>query len=199
MGSRILWALIGGVMVGVFVRSFISLGLSVVAFGLLLAAASLFLAFLDRPRSESLIVISVVFVALAGGIARMNMATLTGDSALTERQGSKVTLEGYVVAEPDVRDTGVRVSMHVARLILASTTIQVDAGVLVLVSPHTDISYGDSVRAVGTLRLPEAFDTGLGRQFHYPEYLAKDGIGYQLAFAQIEKYQGPSSASWLKK
>jgi competence protein ComEC len=34
--------------------------------------------------------------------------------------------------------------------------------------------------------LPEAFDTGEGRSFDYPKYLAKDGIGYQLAFAQIE-------------
>jgi competence protein ComEC len=42
------------------------------------------------------------------------------------------------------------------------------------------------VRATGTLRLPEAFDTGEGRSFDYPKYLAKDGIGYQLAFAQIE-------------
>ena len=198
MSSKILWALVGGFLVGVFVRSFVPLGLSVAGFALLLAATSALLAFLERSRAQSLIVISVVFVAFAGGMARMHMAMLTGDVVLTERVDSKVTLEGYVTAEPDVRDTGVRISLHVERLILAGTTstslststIPVDAGVLALVPPHADISYGDNVRAVGTLRLPESFDTGLGRQFRYPEYLAKDGIAYQLAFAQIEKTDG---------
>lgn len=190
MSSKILWALVGGFLLGVFVRSFTSLGLSVVAFGILLGAAALTLAWLDRPRWKTLAVVSVLCIAFASGIARMHVATFTGDSVLTERVGSTVTLEGYVTAEPDIRDTGVRISMHVQRLILASTTRAVDAGVLALVPPHADISYGDNVRAVGTLRLPEAFDTGIGREFHYPEYLAKDGIGYQLAFAQMQKTDG---------
>ena len=197
MPSKILWAIVGGFLLGVFARSFILLGLSVVIFALLLAATSLLLAWFDRSRAQTLIIISVALVAFAGGIARMHTATLTGDPILTGRLDSKVILEGYVTAEPDVRDTGVRISLNVERLILAGTTIPVGAGVLALVPPHADVAYGDRVRATGTLRLPEAFDTGLGRQFRYPEYLAKDGIGYQLAFAQIEKTDG-NEGNFLK-
>ncbi len=190
MGSRILWAVVGGFLLGVFARSFVLLGLWVVAFSLLLAINALLLGFFDRSRLKTFVIICVALVSFAGGIARMHMATLTGDSILTDRINSKVTLEGYVTAEPDARDMGVRISLHVERLILASSTIPVDAGVLASVPAHADVAYGDNVRAVGTLRLPEAFDTGLGRQFRYPEYLAKDGIGYQLAFAQIQKTEG---------
>lgn len=197
MPSKILWALVGGFLLGVFVRSFAPLGLSAVAFGLLLAITVLVLGFLDRSRMRVLVVISVALAAFSGGIARMHMAALSGDPLLTGRLDRKVTLEGYVTAEPDVRDTGIRISLHVTRLILASSTIPVDAGVLALVPPHADVAYGDNVRAVGTLRLPEAFDTGLGRQFRYPEYLAKDGIGYQLAFAQTEK-TGGNEGNFLK-
>ena len=197
MPSNILWAIVGGFLLGVFARSFAPLGLLVVAFVFLLAVTSLVLALLDRNRAQSLIVISVVLVAFSGGLVRMHVATLTGDPVLTERVNSTVTLEGYVTAEPDIRDTGVRISLRVERLVLASTTIPVDAGVLALVPPHADVAYGDRVRATGTLRLPEAFDTGLGRQFRYPEYLAKDGIGYQLAFAQIQKTEG-NEGNFLK-
>lgn len=197
MASKILWAVVGGFLLGVFVRSFEAVGLSFAAFALLLSVASLLVALVERSRARQLVVISVALVALAGGIMRMHVATLTGDPTLTAQLDRKVTLEGYVSAEPDVRDTGVRVSMHVARLIFASSTIPVDAGVLIQVPPHADIAYGDMVRATGTLKLPEAFDTGLGRQFRYPEYLAKDGIGYQLAFAQIEKIDG-NEGNFLK-
>ncbi len=201
MRTEVLWTLVAGFLIGVFVRSFTPLGLSVVAFGLLLATAMLALAFLDVSRKKPLIIVSVVFLAFAGGVARMHAATLEGDASLTERLDSPVTLEGYVTAEPDVRDTGVRISLHVERLVVASpvrsgasngasSTTPVSAGVIASVPPHTEVLYGDNVRAVGTLRLPEAFDTGFGRQFRYPEYLAKDGIGYQLAFAQIEKTEG---------
>ena len=209
MASRILWAVVGGFLVGVLIRSVFSISLTFAAFAFLLAIASLALILVERPRTKALIVIAVAFFALAGGIARMDAAILVGDPALTVQLDKKVVLEGEVFAEPDVRDNGVRISVNVERLVVGSTTstalsastVPVRGGVLVLAPPHTDISYGDLVRASGTLRLPEAFDTGLGRQFHYPEYLAKDGIGYQLIFAQVavtKKYRGEASMRWPK-
>jgi competence protein ComEC len=56
----------------------------------------------------------------------------------------------------------------------------------VQVPPHTDVHYGDTVRVSGTLELPQSFDTGDGRQFDYPDYLAASGIAYTLSFAQVQ-------------
>ncbi len=197
MGSKILWALVGGFLVGVFARSFVSIGVFSAGFFLLVATTGLLLTFFEVSRAKALIVISLTIIAFSGGIIRMHMETLTGDPALTKEIGRTAVLEGYVTAEPDVRDVGIRISLHATKLIVGSSTTPVDAGVLVLAPPHVDISYGDTVRAEGTIELPESFDTGLGRQFHYPEYLAKDGIGYQLAFAQVEK-TGGNQGSILK-
>lgn len=186
MGPRILWALVGGFLIGVFARSVLPLGLSYAALLLLLAAASAGFAFLERSRAGSYLVLAVALVAIAGGIARMNVATLQGDPTLDRYLGKKVAILGVVEAEPDVREAGERIAVRVDRMIVGSTTISVHAGVLVLAPPHAGARYGDTVRTTGTLRIPEAFETTTGRSFDYSGFLAKDGIGYELAFAQIE-------------
>jgi competence protein ComEC len=184
MGSRILWAVVGGFLVGVFVRSFVPIGFAFAGFAALLAVTALLLSRTTRGT----LVIAVALLAFAAGIARMDAASLSGDPVLTQKLDSKVTLEGMVSAEPDVRETGTRISVAVSALVEKDgTRIPVNAGVLILAPPHTEIAYGDRVRVSGTLQLPQAFDTGEGRQFDYPEYLAASGIAYELDFAQIDR------------
>ncbi len=186
MGSRILWAVVGGFLTGVFVRSFMPLSWPFAAFFVLLAAASLSFIFIDREKKSVLVVIAVLFVAFAGGIVRMDGAGQTGDEGLASVIGKQVTITGTVFEEPDVRENGIRLSVRATELVVAGATTSVSAGVLVLAPPHSNVSYGDVVRATGTLQLPEAFDTGSGRTFNYPQYLAKNGILYMLSFAQVE-------------
>ncbi len=121
----------------------------------------------------------------------MDTAVLTGDSHLTAQLDKHVTLIGTVASEPDVRDNGVH------EVVIGTPTIPVRAGVLVQAPPHANVSYGDEVRAVGTLVLPQAFDTGEGRQFDYPDYLAASGISYTLSFAEI-KSDGKNTGNILQ-
>ena len=152
----------------------------------MLAAASLSFIFIDREKKSVLVVIAVLFVAFAGGIVRMDGAGQTGDEGLASVIGKQVTITGTVFEEPDVRENGIRLSVRATELVVAGATTSVSAGVLVLAPPHSNVSYGDVVRATGTPQLPEAFDTGSGRTFNYPQYLAKNGILYMLSFAQVE-------------
>ncbi len=186
MSSKILWAIIGGFLVGVFARSFIPLGWASVGFVMLLGTTAAALSILDRPNIRAFLVISVALLACVVGIVRTEGGTLHGDPQLTARIDSHVALTGVVASEPDVRETSVRIYMHVQELVVGSSSIPVRAGMLVVAPAHTDVAYGDTVRAEGELGLPESFDTTLGRQFNYPMYLAKDGIVYVLSFAQIE-------------
>ena len=186
MGSRLLWAVVVGFLAGVFIRSFLPVGIAYALFAILISCSALLCGFFDKRKSRSLIVIAIGLVAFAGGIVRMDAAVLTGDPALTVKLNQHVTLTGTVTAEPDVRDSGVRISIDARELVIGTTTIPVHAGVLVQVPPHAEVAYGDEVRASGTLDLPQAFDTSDGRQFDYPDYLGASGIAYTFSFAQIQ-------------
>lgn len=186
MSAQVLWAVVGGFLAGVFIRSFALVPWPFWAFLLLLSLTAIAFAYLEREKRRQLAIVSVALIACAIGILRMDAATLRGSSELTTHLGDTLTIEGLVVDEPDVREGGVR--LHVRAK---------DTGILVLAPPHTDVRYGDIVRAKGTLGLPEKFDTTLGRQFDYPMYLAKDGILYTLSFAHVEKI-GEGKKNYLK-
>ncbi|HVM73952.1 MAG TPA: ComEC/Rec2 family competence protein [Candidatus Paceibacterota bacterium] len=190
VGSRLLCAVVAGFLCGVFVRSYLPIGISYATFTLILGSAALVCALVDHPRSKMLFVVALAFASCAGGIVRMNAAVITGDPILTTHLGEHVTLEGSVSREPDVRDTGVLLSIHARELLVGSTTIRIDAGILAHVPPHTDVHYGDTVRVSGTLELPDPFDTESGKQFDYPDYLGVSGIAYTLSFAHIQSLRG---------
>ncbi len=182
MNARILFAICGGFLAGVFARSFVSLGVSSTWFLALLALAVILASMGARQRRIGASVVSAALLACALGIWRMDASVLTGDPYLDARIGKEVTLEGVVAAELDVRQGSVRLAVEAQ----SASSTPIRAGVLAVLPPHTAVSYGDHVRVRGTLRLPEEFDTGLGRAFDYPGYLAARGIGYELARAQVE-------------
>lgn len=193
MTGRVFWAVVGGFLLGVGARSFLPIGLVVAGFLTLLALASLALSFFDRSKLQVGIICATLLFTCALGIVRMDLATLSGDPALTAHLNEHVLIEGTVAAEPDVRDNSVRIAIAATHLTTSSTSTKVSAGVLAVLPAHADIAYGDQVRAFGTLREPEAFDTGSGRQFAYPQYLASQEITYELSLAQAEKKQ---DAAW---
>ncbi len=175
MSSKVLWALVGGFLAGVFARSFFSVPWPFAAFLFLLSLGALAFAYFERQKWRQLAIISVALAACAAGIFRMDVASLHGTPELTSHLGETVTIEGLIVDEPDVREGSVRLHIRAGM-----------TGMLAVVPPHTEVQYGDIVRAKGKLGLPESFDTTLGRQFNYPMYLAKDGIVYTLSFAQAD-------------
>jgi competence protein ComEC len=197
MTERILWATVGGFLSGVLVRSLVVLSLPAALFCVLVGSVALLYLLVDREKRNALLVVGIACIACGAGIARMDSATLVGDPALDARIGSKVVLEGRVAAEPDLREAATRISVQTDSLVEGGAAIPAVAGVLVLAPPHAAVSYGDRVRVSGILRLPEAFDAGAGRRFDYPNYLAKDGILYQLGFAQVENL-GENSGNPVK-
>src|SRR3989344_3945172 len=102
MHAPLLWAIVAGFILGVFVRSIFPLGLAFAGFAALIATAALLLSLGDRSKAWSTIVVAVALLAFAGGVLRMHVAVKTGDPALTSELGTKVVIEGVVFAEPDV-------------------------------------------------------------------------------------------------
>ena len=208
MNARVFWAIVIGFLLGVLVRSLIVFGWSVLAFIALLALASVLVTFFDAGKRRVGILCAVVLVSFAGGALRMQSAALSADPTLSSNLERQVTIEGRVFDEPDVRESNVRLSVRADTITYDSATSSVRAGVLVIAPLHTAAQYGDRVRAKGELRLPESFAVGTtvpsgssraesrevegkesaGRAFNYSQFLAKEGIVYELAFVrEIER------------
>lgn len=197
------WAIVFGFLIGVFARSFVAFGWWTVLFFVLCAAMMVLVAFLARMEKGKGAVAAIALCAIAAGGARMHAAAFSGDVALDVWVGERIEIEGVVSDEPDGRENNVRLPVRVT--VAASTSVSSDVKVLVVAPLHTQAKYGDIVRAKGELRLPEAFDAGAGREFNYPAFLAKDGVGYELSFAQVEvvgeSRRNPlkAAAIWIKQ
>lgn len=186
MGPKILWAVVGGFLAGVFVRSFAHVSWPLAAFCVLLGLFALAFIGIDRQKKHLLVVLAVACLAFAGGVMRMDMATLQSDAHFAPLVGKNVTIEGTVAEEPDAREASLRLTVDADSLITKEGSVPVRARILVVAPAHSSERYGDAIRASGRLDAPEPFDTGLGHVFNYPMYLGKDGILYELSFAKVE-------------
>lgn len=188
-GGRIFWAAVIGFLLGIFTRSFVPLSSAFTFFCVLIGLTCVALSFFEPSKRRSAILIATTFVSCALGIVRMDTAVLSGDALLSAQLNQTITIEGTVVREPDAREGSVRLNVDAGSLIIGEAPSAVSAGILVIVPPHSDVSYGDTIRATGILRAPRAFETGEGRQFAYPEYLGSQGIEYELSRAEIEGHE----------
>ena len=203
MSVSVFWATILGFCVGVFAQSVAPLG--VVFAGWLLALAGLFLVThaLAHIEWRVALVTACALTACAVGVFRMHSVIPASDPMLDAALGTRVVLEGVVVAEPDTRENSVRFTVRAD--LIASTTLASNLSVVASAPLHTPGEYGDRVRVTGELRAPETFETAGGRYFDYPGFLAKDRVLYQMSFAQVdvvgsrEGYSFRAGSIWLKQ
>lgn len=188
MRGHVLYSLAGGFLFGIAARSLLPLDLYASVW---FAIAALFLfgaAFIVRRRlSRAAFIAAVFFLASGLGIMRMDAGVVRTEPLLDAHVGERIVLEAIVSGEPDARENSTRIPTNTRLLVFASSSETVLAGVLVVAPAHADIAYGDVIRAEGILELPEAFETGVGREFDYAGFLASNGIVYTLRNARIEK------------
>ncbi len=177
-------AVVVGFTLGVFLRSLFFTSWWPVLFIVLIAA--LFGAFAYvRPRlAYSLGVVFCVCVAL--GVTRAAIADSPLPKSFASDLHHRVTYEGVVVSDPDVRDANQRMEIKVTK---GGETTRILA-----VAPRTtEVMVGDKVNVTGVLLVPESFADDGGRTFRYDKYLARDGVRFIFNFALIHV---ESSAPW---
>lgn len=172
----ILVAVVGGFASGVFARSILFDSWAPVLFIVLLAALVGAFAFLKPRLAYSLGAVFCLFVAFGMGRAAISDTPLPKSFAGDVRH--RVSYEGVVVSDPDVRDANQRVQIWITRG--GEST-----NVLAVTSRNTDVAVGDKVNVSGTLLVPEAFADDNGRTFRYDKYLQHDGVRFLLNFAYI--------------
>ncbi|MBU6388810.1 ComEC/Rec2 family competence protein, partial [Patescibacteria group bacterium] len=169
----ILIAVVAGFASGVFLRSLFYFGWEPVAFVLILAA--LFggaILFAGSRRVYSLAAVFLLCVAF--GMVRSTVADTPAPEAFLRDLRHRVSYEGVVVSDSDVREKNQRIGIEVG-----------DVGMLAVMPLSADVRVGDRVRVYGTLSLPQAFETENGRTFRYDKYLQARGIRFLISFGSI--------------
>lgn len=169
-------ALTSGFASGVFLRSLFTFDWSPIVFALLVAALLGAATFLKPRLAYTTGAVFCIFVAL--GMMRASLADTPVPDTFAKDLRHRVSYEGVVVADPDMRDANQRVQIRVSNA--------TESTVMLAVAPrYPKAAVGDRVYVSGTLLVPEAFLTDGGRTFRYDKYLQRDGVRFLLNFAYV--------------
>lgn len=187
-----LWVIAISILLGIVARTYLPISASVLVWLAIVATGFVAISLIARRAARAPIIALTLVASFIVGSVRMDNARLAGDPSLTSRIGEQVMLRGTVVREPDKREKSVRITVRVATA--ASTTNPIRATILAVMPPFTQVAYGDTVTLRGIVEIPDAFDTGEGRAFDYPGYLATNRIGYILERAALAQSETPTKA-----
>lgn len=177
MTDRLLLAGVVGFALGICAYAAFTPDWPCIAFaGLLAVLAGISYALAKRPL-YALFACALMGIALGAG--RTLFAPQALPAAFVPMLETRVSFEGVVVAEPDVREIHQRVTLLMREG--ESTT-----RVLAVAPLYPSVRYGETVHAEGTFVRPEPFETDNGRTFRYDAFLAKDGVFALIEEAEVE-------------
>ena len=173
-------AIVSGFASGVFLRSLFFFGWEPIVFILLLAALLSAAAFLKPRLTYTTGAAFCIFLAF--GILRASLADTPLPDSFARNLRHRVSYEGVVITDPDVRDANQRVEIRIESGGVATT-------MLAVAPRHPSVSVGDHIYVSGTLATPEPFSGENGRVFRYDKYLQRDGVRFLLNFAYLRVLQ----------
>ena len=178
MQDRIFYSICFGFLLGVLLRSFISVNFYFAALFCVISLA-VFLFFILVPKKGWGIVISIFILIFSLGVMRFHQADMPAPAVFEAEVGKKVAFAGEIVDEPNLRENNQQLTVEISAG-EASTKVLVSAGF------EDNYKYGDEINFEGILKKPENFITDTGKEFDYVNYLRKDGILYILSYPEIE-------------
>lgn len=173
-----LYVIVAAFALGVLLRSFFEVGLEEAVF---VAFMGLIVAWSGGKAASGgftpALLIGVSIFAFAIGMTRMEVAKWNESHPYFEsRLGEVATFEGTVAREPDERANNTHLYVKTR-----------EGMVLVTTEKGTKWSYGDFVSVTGEIKVPEPFQTDLGREFNYRGYLLAKGVAYMVPRAEVLK------------
>ncbi|MEZ4667375.1 MAG: ComEC/Rec2 family competence protein [Anaerolineae bacterium] len=136
--------------------------------------------------------LALALLALALGGLRYTGVPLNSEIAQYNNLGG-MTIEGTVVAEPDVRDDRVDLRLQSEAVTRIGTTVPTQGLVLIQAPAGTSIGYGDHIAVTGELVLPSESDT-----FSYRDYLARSGVFSIMRDASVQIIDSGQSKTLLR-
>ncbi len=159
---------------GVGLASYLSLPLWA-AFAILTVGCGFL--FFGWPGKKKFIVLGLAGIFLFLGILHFTASTLVADkNQISFYNEQEKTFVGVVAAEPDTRDSGVKLKVKSERMEVDGRWRKVDGDVLVNARLYPAYHYGDELEVKCKLQKPEPIE-----DFAYDKYLAKENI-YSLCY-----------------
>lgn len=187
----VLVAVVSGFASGVFLRSLFVFSWPPIVFVLLLATIFFVVpkflsvyspAPFERESSSFLMGLGAAFcIFVAFGMMRASLADTPLPESFAKDLRHRVSYEGIVVSDPDVREKNQRIALDISPRVSTATHV----GMLAVMPLEADVRVGDRVRVYGTLSLPEAFETDGGRTFRYDKYLQARDIRFLISFGSL--------------
>jgi competence protein ComEC len=139
--------------------------------------------FFFRQRKKLLITITLLVLALLGGIIRYQSSLPTVDENCVQYYNDKsvVELKGVISQAPDVRDKSTHIFLSHIVINTADGWKNINGQALLFVPRYPAYNYGDELLVNGKLETPQAID-----DFDYPGYLANQGIYSTMLSPKIE-------------
>lgn len=170
-------AIVSGFASGVFLRSLFYFNWAPIVFSLLLAALFAGALFFATPRRAYVLgLLFCLFVSF--GMVRSTVADTPPPDTFLRDVKHRVSYEGVVVGDPDLREKSQRIALEVRS---GSDAV----GMLAVMPLSASVAVGDRVRVYGTLSLPQAFETDGGRTFRYDKYLEARNIRFLIQYGSI--------------
>ena len=174
MQDRIFYAICFGFLLGVLLRSFVSVNLYlIILFGIIALVLILFFTFISQNSWG--ILISIFILMFSFGIFRFHSVDIANPNIFESQVGQKVTFSAEIIDEPNIRENNQQLIIK-----LPETKVLVIAGL------EESYKYGDEIKVAGKLKKPENIITDQGKEFDYVNYLRKDGILYTIIYPDTE-------------
>jgi competence protein ComEC len=150
---------------------------------LLLIVAICLAVFLSKSKRTIVISAAVALICFAGGVWRNHSVEFQpARHEFDATVGKKVLVRGLVIKEPDMRDAETMLTLKA----LNGVTPHQSVNILLMAAPGPPYAYGDIITAQGKLALSKNFETDASTTFDYVDYLAKDGIFYEMKMPAIK-------------
>lgn len=155
--------------IGVGLASYLFLPLWA-AFAILIAGCGFL--FFGWPHQNFFVILGLAGIFLFLGMLRFHAAEVPQDeSQISFHNGQKMTFSGIVSAEPDTRDSGVKLKVKSEKLEIGGGWREISGNVLVNAALYPAFDYGDELEVTCKLQKPEPI-----LDFAYDKYLAKENI-----------------------
>jgi len=190
--------ILAGFASGVFFRSFFDFGLSFSVFVIFLGC--IIFAFYIGSQSvdkKKILVIGLLILSAGLGLLRLGINDFKkGNLLLDSLVGQKISVEGIVSDEPDVRENNSRLKIKFEKI--NGQKISFKENMIITTSHYPKYNYGDKVQIKGILKKPKNFKSNDSREFDYVSYLAKDNIHYQMFYPKV-KFVSSENGNFIKE
>ncbi len=178
--SIFFYLFISSFLIGVFLSSLFFLPYKVFIYALVtLMIILIFIFFSHNFFFRTIAKLGTLIFMLFLGFFYAQYYTQNKVGELEKYVGSKISLSGVIVDEPDVRDFN-------TKLTFKPDTVK-ESKIILKTTPYPEYEYGDKVIVSGVLIKPENFEAENGREFDYVNFLKKDNIFYVINWSEIEK------------